>query len=176
LFGATIAYTLVGLVGPAVGFVLTPLYVRALGMAGYGTVAFLFFQLQKQPANFVPTFVMLIGIWMGCWWVGRAQERIGVAGFGQWVQATAIAGGIGLAGGTGIFWSQVQPVPQYPSMGAFLGAGDAGLNACLHAHHRAPVIILFQWRQKVRRWCSSLLSCSPSRPMPRDISDQRSSA
>ncbi len=38
LFGATIAYTLVGLVGPAVGFVLTPLYVRALGMAGYGTV------------------------------------------------------------------------------------------------------------------------------------------
>jgi thiol:disulfide interchange protein len=29
--------------------------------------------------------------------VGRAQERIGVAGFGQWVQATAIAGGIGLA-------------------------------------------------------------------------------
>jgi len=38
LFGATIAYTLVGLVGPAVGFMLTPLYVRALGMAGYGTV------------------------------------------------------------------------------------------------------------------------------------------
>lgn len=38
LFGATIAYTLVGLVGPAMGFVLTPLYIRVLGLAGYGTV------------------------------------------------------------------------------------------------------------------------------------------
>src|SRR5262249_42408655 len=41
----------------------------------------------------------------------------------------------------------------------------------------APVpISSFQRRQKMRRWCSSLLSCSPFLLMPRDISDQRSSA
>jgi thiol:disulfide interchange protein len=100
--GMSLPYILVGLFPGLVKFLPKPgnwmvTFKEVLGFVMLGTVAFLFFQLQKQPANFVPTFVMLIGIWMGCWWVGRAQERIGVAGFGQWVQATAIAGGIGLA-------------------------------------------------------------------------------
>ena len=38
LIKSTIAYTIVGLLGPAVALVLTPLYTRALGVAGYGTV------------------------------------------------------------------------------------------------------------------------------------------
>jgi thiol:disulfide interchange protein len=100
--GMSLPYILVGLFPGLVKFLPKPgnwmvTFKEVLGFVMLGTVAFLFFQLQKQPANFVPTFVMLIGIWMGCWWVGRAQERIGVAGFGQWVQATAIAGCIGLA-------------------------------------------------------------------------------
>src|SRR6185295_18126812 len=49
------------------------------------------------------------------------------------------------------------------------------LGARRDRHGCAP-ISWFQRRQKMRRWCSSLLSCSPSLPMPRDISDQRSSA
>jgi len=35
---STISYTLVGLLGPLVALLLTPLYTRALGVAGYGTV------------------------------------------------------------------------------------------------------------------------------------------
>ena len=35
---ATLWYTVVGFVGPAVALLLTPLYTRALGIAGYGTV------------------------------------------------------------------------------------------------------------------------------------------
>lgn len=38
LIKSTMAYTAVGLLGPAVALVLTPLYTRALGVAGYGTV------------------------------------------------------------------------------------------------------------------------------------------
>ena len=100
--GMSLPYILVGLFPGLVKFLPKPgnwmvTFKEVLGFVMLGTVAFLFFQLQKQPANFVPTFVMLIGIWMGCWWVGRAQERTGVAGFGQWIQAAAIAGGIGLA-------------------------------------------------------------------------------
>jgi len=60
-----------------------------------GTVAFLFTFLSSDW--FVPTFVMLIGIWMGCWWVGRAQERTGAIGFGRWVQGAAIGVAIGTA-------------------------------------------------------------------------------
>src|SRR5262245_50357337 len=54
-----------------------------------------------------------------------------------------------------------------------LGARDHA--RCRHRHCAAP-ISSFQRRQKMRRWCSSLLSCSPSLPMPPDISDQRASA
>src|SRR5262249_26439001 len=56
-----------------------------------------------------------------------------------------------------------------------LGLGAGHPRPRCHGHAGAP-ISSFQRRQKMRRWCSSLLSCSPSLPMPRDISDQRSSA
>ncbi len=100
--GMASPYILVGIFPQLVRFMPKPgawmeTFKEILGFVMLGTVAFLFFQLQKQPACFVPTFVMLIGIWMGCWWVGRVQERQGVAGFGHWLQAAAIGGGIGLA-------------------------------------------------------------------------------
>lgn len=101
--GMSLPYILVGLFPGLVRFLPKPgpwmaTFKEVLGFVMLGTVAFLFYQLQKQPACFVPAFVMLIGIWMGCWWVGRAQERQGVAGFGHWLQAAALGGGIGLAG------------------------------------------------------------------------------
>lgn len=100
--GMASPYILVGIFPQLVRFMPKPgqwmeTFKEILGFVMLGTVAFLFFQLQKQPALFVPTFVMLIGIWMGCWWVGRVQERRGIAGFGHWLQSTAIAGAIGLA-------------------------------------------------------------------------------
>jgi len=49
----------------------------------------------------VPTFVMLIAIWMGCWWVGRAQETSGTIGFGRWLQGVSLAAVIAAAG---FFW------------------------------------------------------------------------
>src|SRR5262249_13932910 len=46
----------------------------------------------------------------------------------------------------------------------------------LRDRHASAPISSFQRRQKMSRRCSSLLCCSLSLPMPRDISDQRSSA
>jgi suppressor for copper-sensitivity B len=101
--GMALPYILVGLFPALVRFMPRPgawmaTFKELLGFVMLGTVAYLFYMLRQQPAWFVPTFVMLIGIWMGCWWVGRLQERQGVVGFGRWVQAAAIGAAIGTAG------------------------------------------------------------------------------
>ena len=94
--GMALPYILVGLFPGLVRFLPRPgawmaTFKELLGFVMLGTVAYLFSMLRQQPAMFVPTFVMLIGIWMGCWWVGRLQEKQGVVGFGRWVQAAALA-------------------------------------------------------------------------------------
>jgi thiol:disulfide interchange protein len=104
--GMALPYILVGLFPTLVRFMPRPgawmaTFKELLGFVMLGTVAYLFYMLRQQPAWFVPTFVMLIGIWMGCWWVGRLQERQGAVGFDRWVQAATIAAAIGTAG---FFW------------------------------------------------------------------------
>ena len=101
--GMALPYILVGLFPALVRFMPRPgawmaTFKELLGFVMLGTVAYLFYMLRQQPTWFVPTFVMLIGIWMGCWWVGRLQERQGAVGFGRWVQAAAIGAAIGTAG------------------------------------------------------------------------------
>jgi thiol:disulfide interchange protein len=101
--GMALPYILVGLFPGLVRFLPRPgpwmaTFKELLGFVMLGTVAYLFYMLRQQPAWFVPTFVMLIGIWMGCWWVGRLQERQGAAGFGRWVQAAALATAVGTVG------------------------------------------------------------------------------
>ena len=104
--GMALPYILVGLFPGLVRFLPKPgawmaTFKELLGFVMLGTVAYLFYMLRQQPVWFVPTFVMLIGIWMGCWWVGRHQERHGTVGFGRWVQAAALATAVGYAG---FFW------------------------------------------------------------------------
>ena len=60
-----------------------------------GTVVFLFTFLDHD--YFVPTFALLVGIWAACWWIGRAQQANGAAGFGRWVQAAALTAAVGSA-------------------------------------------------------------------------------
>ncbi len=100
--GMALPYILVGIFPGLVRFMPRPgawmtTFKEVLGFVMLGTVAFLFTFLPSDW--FVPTFVMLIGIWMACWWVGRAQERTGAVGFGRWMQGAAI----GLAVGTASF-------------------------------------------------------------------------
>ena len=98
--GMALPYILVGLVPGLVAFLPKPgawmgTFKELLGFVMLGTVVYLFTFLNSQW--FVPTLAMLIGIWMACWWVGRAQERQGAVGFGRWVQAAALASVIGTA-------------------------------------------------------------------------------
>lgn len=42
---------------------------QAMGFVLLGTVAFFFSFLQQD--YLVPTFILLVGLWAGCWWIGR---------------------------------------------------------------------------------------------------------
>ena len=104
--GMSLPYLVVGMFPSLVKFLPKPgawmaTFKEVLGFVMLGTVAYLFYLLRQQPDWFVPTFVMLVGIWMGCWWVGRAQETTGMASFGRWVQAVTLGGIVALAG---FFW------------------------------------------------------------------------
>jgi len=104
--GMSLPYILVGLFPGLVKFLPKPgawmaTFKEILGFVMLGTVAYLFYLLRQQPDWFVPTFVMLIAIWMGCWWVGRAQETSGTIGFGRWLQGVSLAAVIAAAG---FFW------------------------------------------------------------------------
>jgi suppressor for copper-sensitivity B len=98
--GMALPYVLVGLVPGLVKFLPKPgawmaTFKEVLGFVMLGTVVYLFTFLHHEW--FVPTLAMLVGIWAGCWWVGREQERTGLVGFGRWVQAAAVAAGIAWA-------------------------------------------------------------------------------
>ena len=98
--GMALPYILVGLFPGLVKFLPKPgawmgTFKEVLGFVMLGTVVYLFTFLGSQW--FVPTLAMLVGIWMACWWVGRAQERQGAVGFGRWVQGAALAAAIGTA-------------------------------------------------------------------------------
>ncbi len=96
--GMALPYILVGLFPGLVRFLPKPgawmnTFKELLGFVMLGTVAFFFSFLAKDW--FVPTFVLMIGIWMACWWVGREQERAGVAPFSRWLQGAALAAAVG---------------------------------------------------------------------------------
>ncbi len=101
--GMSLPYLLVGLFPGLIRFLPKPggwmaTFKELLGFVMLGTVAYLFYLLRQQPDWFVPTFVMLVGIWMACWWVGRSQETTGTASFGRWLQAMAAGGAIAAVG------------------------------------------------------------------------------
>jgi suppressor for copper-sensitivity B len=99
--GMALPYILVGFFPGLVKFLPKPgawmaTFKELLGFVMLGTVVYLFTFLHHEW--FIPTLALLIGIWAACWWVGRAQERLGAGvGFGRWVQAAAVATAIGTA-------------------------------------------------------------------------------
>ena len=98
--GMSLPYLLVGIFPGLVRFIPKPgvwmeTLKEVLGFVMLGTVVFLFTFLNAD--YFVPTFALLIGIWAGCWWVGRIQKQTGSAGFGRWLQAGIVTTAIGVA-------------------------------------------------------------------------------
>jgi thiol:disulfide interchange protein len=92
--GMALPYFIVGIFPSLIRFVPKPgpwmeTLKEVLGFVMLGTVVFLFTFLDSN--FFVPTFALLISIWIGCWWVGRYQKTKGMAGLIQWLQAAAVS-------------------------------------------------------------------------------------
>ena len=112
--GMALPYFIVGIFPSLVRFIPKPgawmeTLKEVLGFVMLGTVVFLFTFLDSN--YFVPTFALLISIWTGCWWVGRAQKQTGFAGFGQWLQGCGIAATLGTVAFT--FLSPVDSVIEW---------------------------------------------------------------
>lgn len=98
--GMALPYLLVGIFPALVKFVPKPgawmeTLKEVLGFVMLGTVVFLFTFLDKD--FFVPTFALLVGIWVACWWVGRSQKTTGTVSFGRWLQGAVVTVAVGAA-------------------------------------------------------------------------------
>ena len=160
--GMALPYILVGLFPSLVRFMPRPgawmaTFKELLGFVMLGTVAYLFYMLRQQPAWFVPTFVMLIGIWMGCWWVGRLQERQGAVGFGRWVQAATLAAAIGTAG---FYWLG----PQAGGHGKLIAWQQPFSVQQLAAHRMGGATVLVDFTADWCPTCKTNLATAIERP------------
>ncbi|GIW94018.1 MAG: hypothetical protein KatS3mg110_2059 [Pirellulaceae bacterium] len=68
---------------------------QLMGFVLLGTVVFLFTTINS--AYFIATFTLLVGVWFGCWWIGRipltASAMVYLRG---WLFALAASGAVGL--------------------------------------------------------------------------------
>jgi thiol:disulfide interchange protein len=69
---------------------------QMMGFLMLGTIVFFFSFMDRD--YLVPTFAMMIGLWAGCWWIGRTSL---VENFSRkakaWAQGAAVAGVVGWA-------------------------------------------------------------------------------
>jgi len=97
--GMAFPYLLIGAFPKLVSWLPKPgawmdTFKQAMGFVLLGTVAFFFSFLQKD--YLVPTFILLVGLWAGCWWIGRTPFT---AEFGQKLAAYAVGSVLALVVG-----------------------------------------------------------------------------
>jgi thiol:disulfide interchange protein/DsbC/DsbD-like thiol-disulfide interchange protein len=118
--GMSAPYLLIGAFPTLIRFLPKPgawmdTFKNLMGFVLLGTVAFLFSFMDRN--YFVPTFTMMVGLWVACWWIGRTPltENLGRK-LKAWGQGAAIAGLIALFAFTwllrepGIPWRPFSPV------------------------------------------------------------------
>ena len=118
--GMASPYLLIGLFPSLVRWIPKPgmwmdTFKQLMGFVLLGTVVFLFTFLKKE--YLVPTFATLIGIWAGCWWIGRTPLTADLGKiFAAWIQGAVAAGAIGWFGFTMLVerpailpWQQFSP-------------------------------------------------------------------
>ena len=98
--GMALPYLLIGAFPSLIGWLPKPgawmdTFKQIMAFVLLGTVAFIFSFMHKD--YLVPTFVLLIGLWAACWWIGRtptyepARKQVSA-----WLQGGFIAAAIGL--------------------------------------------------------------------------------
>jgi thiol:disulfide interchange protein len=98
--GMSAPYLLIGAFPTLIRFLPKPgawmeTFKHLMGFVLLGTIAFLFSFMNRD--YFVPTFTMMVGLWMACWWIGRTPltESLGRK-LMAWGQGAAIAGLVAL--------------------------------------------------------------------------------
>lgn len=97
--GMASPYLLIGAFPQLIRFLPKPgvwmdTFKHIMGFVLLGTVVFLFTFLDRNYV--VPTFGMLVGLWAGCWWIGRVPLTAELGRkIGAWVQGAAVAAGAG---------------------------------------------------------------------------------
>lgn len=68
---------------------------QLMGFVLLGTLVYLLTFIQVWYV--VPTFALLVGVWIGCWWIGRTPGYAPApVRFRAWAEATAVIGLVGL--------------------------------------------------------------------------------
>ncbi len=97
--GMASPYLLIGAFPQLIRFLPKPgawmdTFQHIMGFVLLGTVVFLFTFLDRNYV--VPTFGMLVGLWAGCWWIGRVPLTAELGRkIAAWVQGATVAAGAG---------------------------------------------------------------------------------
>ncbi len=94
--GMSAPYLLIGAFPTLIRFLPKPgawmdTFKQLMGFVLLGTIVFLFSFMNKN--YLVPTFAMMVGIWMACWWIGRTSltESLGRKSL-AWGQGVLVGG------------------------------------------------------------------------------------
>ncbi len=97
--GMSLPYLLIGAFPTLIRFLPRPgawmdTFKQLMGFVLLGTVVYLFTVINKDYV--VPTFALLVGIWAGCWWIGRTSltEALGrkLLAWGEGAAVAALVG------------------------------------------------------------------------------------
>jgi suppressor for copper-sensitivity B len=98
--GMALPYLIIGAFPRLIRFLPKPgawmdTFKQIMGFVLLGTVVFLFWTLNR--IYLVPTFALLIGLWAGCWWIGRTPLFVSLPRkLAAWGTGGAVAAAVGL--------------------------------------------------------------------------------
>ncbi|HWA97412.1 MAG TPA: thioredoxin family protein [Pirellulales bacterium] len=107
--GMALPYLVIGALPELVRFLPKPgvwmeTFKQAMGFVLLGAVVFLFSSMPDRE-YIVPTFALLIGLWAGCWWIGRTPLYEGGAKLAKaYAIGALIAAPVGIVSFTGGPW------------------------------------------------------------------------
>lgn len=98
--GMALPYLVIGLFPRLIRFLPKPgawmdTFKQFMGFVLLGTVVYLFWTLNRT--YLVPTFALLIGLWAGCWWIGRTPLFASLSRkLTAWAIGAAVAAAVGV--------------------------------------------------------------------------------
>jgi len=111
--GMAAPYLLIGAFPKLIRYLPRPgpwmvIFKELMGFLLLATVIYLFSTLST--AYYLPTKTLLLGLWIGCWWIGRTPPTASTeAKATAWLGAAAVSAAIGWFAFTVLFWQPIIP-------------------------------------------------------------------